>query len=154
MAHGQHQIVMTLGLLCCAGGSLGISRPADSGPATVSAVLHGAIRAVDRMTTRLLNQRQIIYDRHGNPLLVCEQPTYDFGTAWSGTIVRHDFTIKNVSLETVWIKARQVGSGSHREDPIEIGPGQAVAVPVQLHTLGMAGRLTKKCMVELLSPPG
>ncbi len=88
--------------------------------------------------------------------IVCENPHYDFGSVWGGETVTHDFDVKNVSTETVWVKAQHVCSctGPSYNRVYQIGPGETIKIPVHLITSpSYATRVLKVVNLQVVPPP-
>ena len=87
------------------------------------------------------------------PVLVCDEPVYDFGTVWAGEVIEHEFEVKNVSPGTVWVRSRINRSGAYPSGPYKIHPQQVVRIPIKFSTKRMAGDQELKMWVRVVPPP-
>lgn len=73
-------------------------------------------------------------------VLVCEYPTHDFGEVWSGTIIEHEFMVRNIGTATARVELMRFGV-THRRPEYFVKPGETVAIPVKIDT----GRVGRSC---------
>jgi len=84
--------------------------------------------------------------------IVCDEPTYDFGTVWGGSIVSHEFEIRNISSETVWVEVMQT-SGTHARIFKRIEAYGSTRVLIRAATPSYSGKLAKRVTVKVVPPP-
>jgi len=99
-----------------------------------------------------------IFQRDPDPrvngaVLVCDDPTHDFGTVWSDARLRHTFRIRNVGNETGWFKVLVGCSCWYRRFPIRIDPGETIYFPVEQRTKMIRGRFKRSITLYAVAPP-
>ncbi len=72
-------------------------------------------------------------------------PVYQFGDVWEGTIVEHEFQVRNQSGETVQILSVMPSCGCTATivSNTRIGEGEVTSIKASLNTLNREGRISK-----------
>lgn len=79
------------------------------------------------------------------PRIAVAAPVYDFGRIKAGTVVRHDFVVKNTGGTELEIRTVSPGCGCTTAGDWDrrIAPGSQGVIPLQLSTTGFTGNISK-----------
>lgn len=88
-------------------------------------------------------------DAAPKPVISVEQPVFSFGEISQGTIIKHDFIVKNIGTADLLIQRAIAGCGCTAALPPTgpILPGQAAPISVQFDSAGFEGSITKEVRV-------
>ncbi len=90
----------------------------------------------------------------GEPIITCEQPTFDFGTRDTSEIVDHRFVLKNAGTSDLLITAIRPACGCTAANLTRqtIPPGESAELSTRLTLAGRPGDLHKTILVESNDP--
>ena len=88
------------------------------------------------------------------PVIVCEQPVYEFGEVEPTTPVEHTFTIRNKGDLTLEIKRVQPSCGctTAQISQMTLKPGETATLPAHVNLQGRSGVQEKHILIESNDP--
>jgi hypothetical protein len=88
------------------------------------------------------------------PRIVCNQPTFDFGSRDASEVVEHTFTLKNSGTTDLVISAVRPACGCTVANLTRqtIPPGESAELSTQLTLAGRSGELHKSILIEANDP--
>lgn len=89
---------------------------------------------------------------HG-AIIVCDQPTHDFGIRWVGPDLNHEFELHNDGMEPAWVRISHAGGPTGGcMAPIEAG--ETIYLPVSMRSDKVRGKFEKGISVRMLPASG
>lgn len=88
------------------------------------------------------------------PRIVCDQPTFDFGSRDASEVVEHNFTLKNSGSTDLVITAIRAACGCTAANLTRqtIPPGESAELSTRLTLAGRSGELHKSILIESNDP--
>ncbi|MDT8308970.1 MAG: DUF1573 domain-containing protein [Bacteroidales bacterium] len=88
-------------------------------------------------------------ERAKSPKIVFENPTFDFGTAKTGDVVKHTFSFTNQGLSDLIIHRTQAACSCTATMPTKknLKPGESAEIALQFNTSGRKGKQVKTITV-------
>ena len=88
------------------------------------------------------------------PRIVCDQPTFDFGSRDASEVVSHTFELKNTGTSDLVITAVRPACGctTAQLDKSVIPPGESSKLGAQLSLAGRGGEIQKPILIESNDP--
>jgi hypothetical protein len=89
----------------------------------------------------------------GSPKAVPYETRYNAGGVSQGTMIQHDFVIKNTGSETLTLKAQDCGCGGVKaKTPGSIKPGKSDMIKVSIPTINLQGNYKREIKIETNDP--
>lgn len=148
-------VLPLLGWVLCAGCRSEAETPAESGQAGAQSAVASplAAKANGAVTSAQGASVQAAPKAEG-PKWACDELSFDFGSVYAGTPVRHPFRFRNVGnqvLQVLQIKPRCSCSVAESYDR-SLEPGQAGVIPFRLNTLHKEGFVDEWLEVKTNDP--
>lgn len=93
-----------------------------------------------------------LIDSEVSPVLVCDELVYDFGRVMGGGEICHHFKVKNVSSETIWIRAIPSIGGFTQRMQYCFQPGETKEIPLCVRTGRASGEIRKTMVLRIIPP--
>ena len=88
------------------------------------------------------------------PRIQFAEPTFDFGTVDSGTMIKHDYVFTNVGSQTLEVTNVRPGCGCTTANTWDkkVEPGKTGIIPIQFNSAGYGGSVMKTITVSCNDP--
>ncbi len=108
-----------------------------------------------RVDSPALAQTPAILRVNGTPVLVCNEPMFDFGRVRAGTRMEHAFAVTNVSGATVWVRALHSCSctGPLFDRTYRVDAGETVSILATMGTTHSSGPVSRNVYLSLVPEP-
>ena len=90
----------------------------------------------------------------GTPVLVCNDPAWDFGIRLTGEYVEHEFQLKNTGSDPIFIHSVRPSCGCTKAttDKTKLAPGETSRLTASLSLAGVYGRQSGSILIESSDP--